>query len=341
MQRYKYLDYMKGWGMLLIICAHCFQGFPIMGICLKYITNYHVPIFFMAAGCLSFHKRTDEFRFHEYVKKRAVQLLIPYIVFSIYNLLSKLTVLLLTGNEVTELQIKNEMIEFLITGNGTVWFLLTLFLVEVAYALFRSKGSNNKYMYVMIMVAVFVLPYYWQARHAIEIVLIRATEAMGYYIYGYLFADICTTHEWKSNKKVYFSVIVSAIVLIMLGLVISIESNGQCYFWGGSFENIIPILSASLFSCTGWILLFMSDINFGVLGNVMDYIGQNSLAYMLIHPTIMLMFAFPLGHILYNLTGIKSVCAALLLYSMVLMLTTPVVWFITKYFKFLLGKKRS
>ena len=82
MKRLVYIDYMKGWGILLIMFAHCMQCFYLMSVPIKYVTSFYVPIFFVAAGCLAYHKKDDTISLKEFVKKRFYMLLIPYIVFS-------------------------------------------------------------------------------------------------------------------------------------------------------------------------------------------------------------------------------------------------------------------
>ena len=64
--------------------------------------------------------------------KKAKSLLLPYIIFSILNSAVKFSVLFMK-HSLTVDAVKSELIQLCITGNGTVWFLLTLFLTETIY----------------------------------------------------------------------------------------------------------------------------------------------------------------------------------------------------------------
>ncbi len=143
-KRYEYLDYAKCFGILLIMFGHVTQYFsPMQGIS-GYVNSFHVPIFFVVSGCLAWHKRDKVIDLLPYIKKRAASLLIPYVIFSIINSVLKLGVLLIKGG-LTESVLIEEAVDFFITGNGTVWFLVTLFAIEIVYALISCGGTRQHY----------------------------------------------------------------------------------------------------------------------------------------------------------------------------------------------------
>lgn len=218
MKRIEYIDYMKGIGILLIMFAHCMQGFRLMSIPVKYVTSFHVPIFFVAAGCLAYHKKDDTLSLREFVKKRFYMLIIPYMVFSVFNSVQKLGIYCLTG-QISMDTFRNEMVELVITGNGTVWFLLTLFISEVIfYGLFRLRAIQKiRTMIVWIsMLFLLIMPFYYPVHSPLGILLIRIPEALGYYMFGFVLAGCM----YKYSNVKYTRCI--GVACILGGFVISI-----------------------------------------------------------------------------------------------------------------------
>lgn len=334
MKRIEYIDYVKGMGILLIMFAHCMQGFRLMEIPVKYVTSFHVPIFFVAAGCLAYHKKDEVIAFKEFVKKRFYMLLIPYIVFSLFNSVQKLGIYCLTGR-MSKDAFKNEMVELMITGNGTVWFLLTLFILEVIfYGLFKPRVVHKERTVIVwiIMLLLLVLPFYYQVHSPLGILLIRIPEALGYYLFGFLLAGFLLKY---SNMK-YMRYI--GLVGILGGFIISICCKVNCNFFGGVFEQPRQTLSSALLSCTGYACLFQQTVSVEVVHMTLTYFGKKSLLYMLAHPTFLMLFIYPFGAVVFSLTGTLSVVVAVALYISVVGLTTVAVIFMDKYLSFTIGR---
>ena len=131
-KRYKYIDYTKGIGIMLIMFAHVSQYFKPMLAANSLVSTFHVPIFFIASGLIMGYRNNSIIDKKGFLKKRLSSLLIPYLIFSVFNSILKFAVLFIK-HEVTRDIVNNELVQLCITGNGTVWFLMTLFLVEVLY----------------------------------------------------------------------------------------------------------------------------------------------------------------------------------------------------------------
>ena len=334
MKRIVYIDYMKGLGIMLIMFAHRMQGFHLMSIPVKYVTSFHVPIFFVAAGCLAYHKKDDTISLKEFVKKRFYMLLIPYIVFSVFNSVQKLGIYCLTGH-MSMGAFRNEMVELLITGNGTVWFLLTLFVSEVIfYGLFKPRLVHKERTVIVwiSMLLLLILPFYYQVHSPLGILLIRIPEALGYYLFGFLLAGFLLKY---SNMK-YMRYI--ALACILGGLVISICCNVTSNFYCGIFDYPVQTLSSSLLSCVGYACLFQQAVPVERIHKTLTYFGRNSLLYMLAYPTFLLLFTYPLGSVIFGLTGVLSAVVAVALYVSVVGLTTVAVIFMDKYLSFTIGR---
>lgn len=139
--RIEFIDYSKALGMLLIMAAHTFMWTGATHSVCYVACSFHVPIFFFVSGLLlAFFPREERFR--SFFSKRAKTLLIPYVCFSIFNAVQTLSVLKIQHNLSTE-RLRTELTELLITGNGTVWFLVTLFLAELIFYAFNKLQSKG------------------------------------------------------------------------------------------------------------------------------------------------------------------------------------------------------
>lgn len=334
MKRYVYIDYMKGFGILLIMFAHCMQNIQFMAIPVTYVTSFHVPIFFVAAGCLAYHKKDDAWAFKEFVRKRFYALMIPYIVFSLFNSAQKLGIYCLTGRISID-EFKNEMIALFVTGNGTVWFLLILFIIDmIFYGLIKPKiiQREQKLMLWILMVLFLVLPFAYHVHITIDMVLVRIPEALGYYLFGFLLAEFL--FKYSNMKCIRFV----GLGCIFGGFVISICCNVTSNFYCGIFDYPVQTLSSSLLSCVGYACLFQDTVPVERIHKTLTYFGKNSLLYMLAHPTFLLLFTYPLGSVIFGLTGVLSAVVAVALYVSVVGLTTVAVVFMDKYLSVTIGR---
>lgn len=74
------LDYSKGIAILLLLLSHCMSGTSILK---TWIFSFHMPIFFIICGILAAGNYPDGIRvnrFGSYLKKRCIQLLLPYFI---------------------------------------------------------------------------------------------------------------------------------------------------------------------------------------------------------------------------------------------------------------------
>lgn len=338
-KRIKYIDYTKGIGILLIVLAHCIQYFEPMTGLNKYVCSFHVPIFFVAAGCLAFYQKSRELDFMTFVKKRAKALLVPYVIFSLVNSAIKFAVLF-AKHSITVEAIKGELTELLITGNGTVWFLVTLFGVELVFWFLKKYIKKNiNILYSCLCIILLFAPYMLNQKlgNTIGLVLIRIIAGLGFYLLGYLMLQVI---ENKSTGVLC----VIACLLCTAGTIISLFFGAQCAFFAGKFEKCIPSILVSAFLSLGILTLLMfidkKDADNQITG-ILKYFGKNSLIVMVIHPTVLLFFTYPLGGYFWEMKGIKSIAVSLALFAVITIIEVPFIWIINTWFPWVLGKEKA
>lgn len=326
-QRIWFIDYIKAFSISLIIISHCIGWWEINEALNKAIVTIHVPIFFIAAGVLKGYLKKEE-SFLLFIRKRVRQLLIPYFWFSLYNSAVKLSMMAVGVGGPLSLQVlKDEAIAFLITGNGTVWFLMTLMLSESLFVWLKSYKMNWLLIGVAVLFA--IIPFLWTISNPVLVVVNRAMQAFSLLVLGWYMVYILR------NRKL---VITLGPVLMAIWLYLVYNTKWDYTFFGGRFNNIAASLPTMLSGCLAVILLFsliLKRISF------LQYIGKNSLILMLMHPTFLLIGIYgiyPHLHLHGNLLFILfSISLIVFVYGLSL-LCIPI---IHKYVPFVIGEKSN
>lgn len=335
--RYKYIDYTKGFGILMIMLAHVIQYFPPLKLYNLFIGSFHVPIFFVVAGCLAYCRRDRLSSFKEFIRKRTASLLIPWLFFSLINSFLKLAVLGITDSLTSEV-IHQEIVDFLIIGNGTVWFLTTLFCVELVFwILKRYKITKNIAAVCMLALVFMCLPYTLQflIDNPFGMVLVRAIAGLGYLLIGFCF----TLAMGKVSNKNYYLYL--AVVLLVCDIVLFSCSHVSVGMMAGIFKNFPYSLISSLLGSCGFILLFvyLDKRNLGKSYKVIEYFGKNSLLFMVVHPLILNCFTFVLKDKFSTYYGVKAAVIALALWFALIIIGIPCVELIQRKLPWLIGKR--
>lgn len=155
--RIKYIDFVKGIGIFLVIIGHIFIDSTIA----IYIYMFHMPLFFIISGFLDSGQKEN---IKEVVINKAKSLLYPYIVFGIliiiyntiyelifdksfsFEMLIKRVVALLYGNVIFENNSKYI---------GTLWFLLALFFTVILYKFLIVRF--HKYIQLILVIGILCL----------------------------------------------------------------------------------------------------------------------------------------------------------------------------------------
>lgn len=138
-----WIDITKGLGIIGVVLGH--SGNEIAH---HYLFWFHMPLFFLLSG-YTFKVINNKEEFLPWLKKRAKQLLIPYISFAIIITIVKFTVEALHGNLSLISMIKDCLYIVyggqLLTGYyGVFWFITCLFITQVSFALIVIYFKNVK-----------------------------------------------------------------------------------------------------------------------------------------------------------------------------------------------------
>lgn len=329
--RLSWIDVLKGLGMILVMFAHASLPDEIR----KYIYTFHLPLFFCISGYLFSVKKCNSFV--QFLKTKSKTLLIPYMVFSLFNYLFYL-LFSRFANTVAENPLKPFLGIFIgIRGtewticNGTLWFVLALFISEILlYLVIKlTKDDNKKISLVLILFS--IIGYCYNAFIGIKLVwnIDVSLVAVTFVGIGYLIKKLDLIN--KIDNYIYI------IVLVVLNLVFG-TLNTEINMFSGIYGNYICFYLASITGTIGVILICKKISS----SKVLEFIGQNTFVYLAIHQYVIF-------SVLKKITGIfitDNSGISLIIIAIVYVLFTIVVLYIpikiiNRYFPYLVGKSKN
>lgn len=143
-KRLTWVDATKGFLMLLVVIGHYPK--PLDYPLLTYIYWFHMPAFFVLSG-LFFRPADSSTALFQSIKKRSIQLLVPYIFFIVIITCLRYGLAILNGHIDFEYY-KHDLLTLLFGGRfargsyGVIWFITTLYFTYIAF-LFVTRYLNR------------------------------------------------------------------------------------------------------------------------------------------------------------------------------------------------------
>ena len=332
--RVAWADWVKGIGILSVVLGHVSQYFPGGDKYLNHVIySYNIPLFILWAG-VSASMWPDKYSISRkaFYIKRLKRYLIPYVLFSIINSAIKIGVLFIS-NKLTPEIIKDEALAFFITGNGTVWFLVTLFAVETIY----YETQKCRGVWIIIVTAGCLLPFLFQGTATpFMILLMRTIFGFFYFMVGYLFWNRYQKYEDQSENR---KSLMTGLSFIAAGCIMAFFCQYRIEFFSGRFSNGTAAIPISLLFSVGIILFCYArkEADSSIL-KMLQYFGKESMLIMLVHPTILLLFTYPFGNWFVSLQGITAFLASMVLFAIIVLLNIPVIYVINRWLPILKGE---
>lgn len=138
-QRIAYIDFLKGFTILLVILGHCIQFNETdywNNIVFRYIYSFHMPLFMFLSGYVSY----KAVLLSSTIKKRAIQLLVPFFIWPVFRQILDLKAI--------DWSVYGHIIQHPEAG---LWFLWSLFFITVFLYIFDyiSKKIHIRQEYVV------------------------------------------------------------------------------------------------------------------------------------------------------------------------------------------------
>ena len=127
--RLAYIDIAKGILIILVVVGHVVTGSNfITKIMIRVINSFHMPAFFIITGMLTNSDKLRAQPFWLFVKKKAVRLLVPYVVFEFVGAVWQMILLQESRLVFTTVIRKILTVECYVSAD---WFLIALFFAEI------------------------------------------------------------------------------------------------------------------------------------------------------------------------------------------------------------------
>ncbi len=325
-KRIDWIDFLKGFLILTVMLGHT-EGCP--KILKVYIYSFHMPLFFFLAG---YTMSIKNYTLNEFVIKKVKSLIIPGISLGTISLIYEIIFL-----KINRISIKSAILGLLFQmrgqGMAIAWFLVCLFVCQVMLYIIIIKFKNQfkiifgvsilSYIYTRIgkmYLPTVVLPY------SLDIVGI----AMLFVYYGYYCKD--KDINIKNNRLLYMigffgiSLLTCFLNYYLFGFNVDIYSD--------SFGSYLLFNISALSGINAFVMLFKKIRK----ARILKYIGYNSLIYYVLHT----IYFETLDIICDKLSITKnSVMISIAYIVITAILIMPLVYFINKYFPYILGKERK
>lgn len=333
-KRLKYLDMYKGMAMLLVLTYHVFQYFTPLKPVADYICNFHVAMFYVAAGYLPGLRESKKIDVKEFITKKITRLLIPYICFALLSAGLKIGVSFI-ANRLTADMVFSEFLEIITIGNGPVWFLYRMFIVEIIFLLFnncvlvKKKLTGGGLICLLMLGGFFAL----QPFDALPILVLRSS-LMGFLtlMAGWALPKLIFKLEDRVSAAVSFAIVLGCSA-------ISVIFDTQTSYKTGSGADLLSLIVSVLLAC-GYLGLFRmipEDKCSNNFARGVEFFGRSSLTILGVHPILLNLFSYPFENKL-DLLPIPWQCAtAFIVLAALICALFPCVHILEKYFPFVCG----
>ncbi len=338
-KRLTYLDMAKGIGIFLVILGHIEY---IREDTLKWISSFHMPLFFVIGGILAYEKREEGRPLFSALAARARGTLVPYAAFTIMLLTMNTLEHFLDPGALSGAQLARQYVDAA-TGYGIhiLWFLPAYFTAGAIFLLLeRGLRPVSRNLAVLLLAvgaygvtvifrldqyAVTDLPLIGFAGMDLLITLLRGILAMPFLLMGWYLGALYGRLPRKAFP-------VLALLLIPGGiLALHLSVFDLHYLYVEPWHYL-----AAFLSCAGLTALMRALPAIRPLA----WLGRNSLVIMCTHAAFFVVYyvslgmffidnRIPLPQPVFNLGVAVLVCAA----------EIPVVLVFNRYFGYLLGRK--
>lgn len=338
-KRLTYLDMAKGIGIFLVILGHIEY---IREDTLKWISSFHMPLFFVIGGILAYEKREEGRPLFSALAARARGTLVPYAAFTIMLLTMNTLEHFLEPGALSGAQLARQYVDAA-TGYGIhiLWFLPAYFTAGAIFLLLERRlrpVSRNLAILLLAVGAYGVTVIFRLDQYAVTdlslagfagmdllITLLRGILAMPFLLMGWYLGAF----YGRLSRKAFP---VLALLLIPGGiLALHLSVFDLHYLYVEPWHYL-----AAFLSCAGLTALMRALPAIRPLA----WLGRNSLVIMCTHAAFFVVYyvslgmffidnRIPLPQPVFNLGIAVLVCAA----------EIPVVLIFNRYFGYLLGRK--
>ena len=348
-KRIAYLDMARGIGMILVVLGHVQY---LSGDWIRFVTAFHMPLFFLISGILIRKKKEEEKQFSVLFHKKLCSIMLPYVIFSLLSFLIESSRMLIKGLDEWNVVLRQLFQSCCLQGVSTLWFLPALFMGELLFIGIRKKTSyaGTLFCVLLIVIGAGILNTYEQAfaqvhavsrgyrlLHDVCSMLIRNLFCVGFLCAGYFADYLFYEKSLRGLTDICMAVVFGVVAFV------SIQKSGLVDLRFMRFASaplyVVVAVSGSLtvlFLCRA-----LERLPHNPLQKMMEFYGRNSLTIMVTHMDFRVMYMALRLLLLITVEPIHAIWFCLLMVLIVFLLEIPIIWVVNKYFPFAVGRGRK
>ena len=315
--RDKYIDILKGIGIILVIWGHC------SSFLFNEIYAFHMPLFFFLSGCFS----SCKLPFGEFVRKKFRQLIIPFVIFFLLSCIYYWILLWITGRfSISDIYALTNIFPYNNKlPNAPLWFFWALFWMSLMYYILQKYVKNNVTIFI-ICILMHILEFYLNNNGInLPAYMGRSCREIIYMHLGYILYNKSSFYLKLHNNGNIKNLLYGTLTLICFAALFLIQDkiiNG-----GGIYYCLFSILTAvcGIFLCS-FIGLFIEQSR---IKAIFTYLGTHTLCLFAIHLPLLEISRpiakrlFITGSAPYDLTSFTIVFLLSVILGEMLMLILP------------------
>ena len=330
-KRLDYLDMAKGIGIFLVILGHIEY---IQEDTLKWISSFHMPLFFVVGGILARLKQGEKRSVFQSIESRVRGVLTPYLSFSLMLLTMNTITHLLNSEALSGAALARQYVDTF-TGYGVhiLWFLPAYFIAGTLFAVLTGTCKEWQRNFLIVLLAAGAygisaglgLDRYvtWECTlsgylgYDILITVLRGVLAMPFLVMGWYMTRL--PKGWPALLLIPES---------LLALRAPVFDLHYLY--------VHPVHYLNAFLCCAGLIALVKALP---VSRVLSWLGRNSLVIMCTHATFLVVYYVSLGMFFvkkwmpmsqpaFNLGVAILVCAA----------EVPIAWIFNRWFGRLIGR---
>ena len=355
--RLAFPDMAKAAGIALVVVSHDLYAPEKLR---SYACTVSVAVFFVIAGMLVFLSGKKDRPFTAILKDRALRLIVPYICFSVIDILMLMYMNKKTGAELIS-GIDTAVIRTVsLNGVSVLWFLSAIFFSEFLWLLllkcgdrcFKNETAGAVFSFAaagfLWGLAEVLYGFFTAEEKSMTALMVMQTifrifpaaVLMGYGHIFYLLYERTGLKDALAGKKRSIADMLTALILLGVSFVASsknVTADLRTFFFGNIFLYVVTALAGSF----GLLLFFKAfeSLKEKLIFKIISFYGRESLIIMLTHTDLLVLYyAEVISFILMNrISFIGPLLQTFIIIGGVFVLELPLIFVIERFFPFLAG----
>ena len=298
-KRLAYVDIARGIAIILIVLGHSITYSQNCKIIYKIIYSFHVALFFIISGYT--YKIKKEESFLVFIKKKFIRIMVPYYIWALLFIIPFYLFGSSTGDAIgasySVFGLKKTLFNILYANgilfdliqNSALWFLPSLFSMEIIYYHIIKRSDNNKSLTAFfLLLEIFVATITYKFMNFIFPLGINTCLHFGIFFHiGYLIK------KYNLIDSILFNNIFSFVIITLIGLFAALVNYRVVSAIDYTYGNLYFAISSGIFLSTS-VLIISKKIKSNKL---LEYIGRNTMGILIFHKLVVLLMQSKLGMI--------------------------------------------